>query len=155
MIGIGEPGPFIGLEGEIHLSGPTQRPAEKKEILGVHVLQQELRVDRDRRLVAVLLGRGTRRQSQGRRVIGKLFEAFAGQEFGLLPILASIGRAASAVRSGTTQVLAQKIAAPAPTRMTATSIRRERRGFRFTERRMPTIPAARRCRQNTREFHPD
>ncbi len=40
VIGIGEPGPFIGLEGEIHLSGPTQRPAEEKEILGVHVLER-------------------------------------------------------------------------------------------------------------------
>ena len=93
MIGIGEPGPFIGLESEIHLSGPTQRPAEKKEIVDVHVLQKELRVDRDRRLVAVLMGRGTRRQSQGRRVIRNLFEAFAGQELGPLPILSSIGLA--------------------------------------------------------------
>ena len=155
VIGIGEPGPFIGLESEIHLSGSTQRPAEKKEIFGVHVLEEESRVDRDRRLVPVLLGRGTGRQSQGRRVIGNLFEAFAGQKLGLLPIPSSIGRAVFPPSGPGPAKSWPKESRRPPTRMTATSIRCERRGFRFTERRMPTIPAARWCRQNTGEFHPD
>ena len=91
MIGVREPSLFKRLEGKINLASSHQGPAQKKEIFGVHVLENQPGVDCDRRLVPVLLGRRAGRHLGGLGVVRNLLESLTGQELGPLPVLTCIG----------------------------------------------------------------
>ena len=91
MIGVREPGLLVGFEGEFDFSGSMERPSQEVEILGIHVLENQPGVNRDRRLVMVLVSSRAGSKLQELRVAGNLFEVLTGKNLGPLPILTSVG----------------------------------------------------------------